>query len=102
MSEILAAATLDTRGKACPEPNIMIKDKLPDIKPNEILEVVGDVLNKRNMERFVRMRGHELVNSVADGNIFTMLVRKAEKERTDIPLSQCTLLQPQGGSRQIL
>jgi len=24
-----------------------------------------------------------------------MLVRKAEKERTDIPLSQCSLLKPQ-------
>jgi TusA-related sulfurtransferase len=95
MSEALAVATLDTRGKVCPEPNIMIKDKLPEIKPSEILEVVGDILNKRNMERFVRMRGHELVRSTVDGDIFTMLVRKAEKERTDIPLSQCTLLKPQ-------
>jgi tRNA 2-thiouridine synthesizing protein A len=92
MSDVLAAATLDTRGKTCPEPNIMIKDKLPEIKPSEILEVVGDTLNKRNMERFVRMRGHELVSSTVEGDIFTMLVRKAEKERTDIPLSQCTLL----------
>jgi len=95
MSDELAAAALDTRGKVCPEPNIMIKDKLPDIKPLEILEVVGDLLNKRNMERFVRMRGHTLVSSTIDGDTFTMLVRKAEKERTDIPLSQCTLLMPQ-------
>jgi tRNA 2-thiouridine synthesizing protein A len=94
MAEVTAVATLDTRGRLCPEPNIMIKDKLPEIKPGEILEVVGDTLNKRNMERFVRMRGHELVNSVVEGDIFKMLVRKAEKERTDIPLSQCTLLKP--------
>jgi tRNA 2-thiouridine synthesizing protein A len=95
MAELTAVATLDTRGKTCPEPNIMIKDKLPDIKPGEILEVVGDVFNKRSMERFVRMRGHELVNSTVEGDIFKMLVRKAEKERTDVPLSQCTLLKPQ-------
>jgi len=94
MNDILAAAKLDTRGKACPEPNIMIKDKLPDIQPSEILEVIGDTANKRNMERFIRMRGHELVSSTIDGDAFTMFVRKAEKERTDIPLSQCTLLQP--------
>ena len=94
MNETIAVASLDTRGKICPQPNIMIKDKLPEIKPGEILEVVGDVLNKRNMERFVRMRGHELVNSTIEGDIFKMLVRRAEKERTDIPLSQCTLLQP--------
>jgi len=94
MNDIHIAATLDTRGKLCPEPNIMIKDKLPDILPGEILEVIGDVANKRNMERFVRMRGHELVGSIIDGDIFTMQVRKAENERTDIPLSQCTMLQP--------
>ena len=95
MAELTAVATLDTRGKTCPEPNIMIKDKLPEIKPGEILEVIGDTLNKRNMERFVRMRGHELVSSTVEGDIFKMLVRKAEHERTDIPLSQCTLLRPQ-------
>ncbi|MCL2140265.1 MAG: sulfurtransferase TusA family protein [Dehalococcoidia bacterium] len=94
MSDDLAIATLDTLGKTCPEPNIMIKDKLPEIKPGEILEVVGDLPNKRSMERFVRMRGHELVKSTVEGDIFKMLVRRAEKERTDIPLSQCTLLQP--------
>jgi len=98
MSSSTVAASLDTRGKICPEPNIMIKDKLPEIKPGEILEVVGDVENKRSMERFVRFRGHELVSSIVDGNYFTMSVRKAEKERTDVPLSQCTFLQP----RQIL
>ena len=41
MAEVTAVATLDTRGKICPEPNIMIKDKLPEIKPGEILEVVA-------------------------------------------------------------
>ncbi|MCL2679303.1 MAG: sulfurtransferase TusA family protein [Dehalococcoidia bacterium] len=100
MAEMTAAASLDTCGKICPEPNIMIKDKLPEIKPGEILEVVGDVPNKRSMERFVRFRGHELVSSTVDGDIFTMLVRRAENERTDIPLSQCTFLNP--GERPLM
>jgi len=92
MAEVIVAATLDTRGKVCPEPNIMIKDKMSAMKPGEVLEVTGDLTNKRSMERFVRMRGHELVGSTVEGDIFKMLVRKAEKERTDIPLSQCSLL----------
>ena len=92
MADIAIAATLDTRGMTCPKPNIEIKDKLPEIKPGEILEVIGDTPNKRSMERFVRMRGHELVSSTVEGDTFTMLVRKAEKERTDVPLSQCTLI----------
>jgi tRNA 2-thiouridine synthesizing protein A len=100
MAEETAVASLDTRGKICPEPNIMIKDKLPEIKPGEILEVVGDVPNKRSMERFVRFRGHTLISSVVDGNTFTMLFRKAEHERTDVPLSQCTFLQP--GERPLM
>jgi TusA-related sulfurtransferase len=95
LKALKAVATIDTRGKTRPEPNIMVRDKLAEIKPGEILEVVGDVLNKPSVERFISMRGPQMVSSTVEGDIFKILVRRLDKERPDIPLSQCSLLKPQ-------
>ncbi len=91
MDETQVIATIDTRGKTCPEPMAMMKAQLDTMKAGEVMLVLGDVLNKRSMERFVRMRRHEMVNSTIEGETFQMLVRKSANERTDIPLSSCVL-----------
>jgi TusA-related sulfurtransferase len=91
MDDIQVIATIDTRGKTCPEPMAMMKAQLDTMKPGEVMGVWGDVLNKRSMERFVKMRRHELVSSTEEGTVFQMLVRKSANERTDIPLSSCVL-----------
>jgi TusA-related sulfurtransferase len=59
----------------------------------DVMEVIGDQINKRSMQRFVKMRRHDLLESTDEETIFRMLVRRSENERTDIPISQCTLLQ---------
>jgi len=91
MAEVKAAVQLDVLGKTCPEPNMMIKDKLDTMKPGDVLEVIGDVPNRRSIERFVRMRGHETISITEDGDKFKLLLRKAEKEKGDIPTSTCGL-----------
>lgn len=91
MAEVKAAAQLDVLGKKCPEPNMMIKDKLDTMKPGDILEVIGDTVNRRSIERFVKMRGHETINVTEDGDRFKLFLRKAEKERGDIPTGTCGL-----------
>lgn len=91
MAEVKAAAMVDTRGKTCPEPQVMIKDKLASIKPGEVLEVWGDTINRRSIECFARMRGHEIINPTEEGAVYKVFMRKSEKERADIPLSSCTL-----------
>jgi len=88
---VQAAAVLDVRGKACPQPNIMIKEKLTKMNPGDILEVIGDVGAKRSVERFVRMRGHETISVTEESGTFKLLLRKAEKERGDTPVSTCEL-----------
>ena len=92
MAEVKAVATVDTRGKTCPEPQLMMKTQLDAMQNSEVMEVWGDSVNKRSMERFVRLRLHDMLSSVEEGTTFRMLVRKSPNARTDIPISQCTML----------
>ena len=48
VSEVKVAGVLDARGKACPEPNMMIKEKLSTMNPGDVLEVIGDMGAKRS------------------------------------------------------
>lgn len=81
MAEVKVAAQLDVIGEKCPEPNMMIKDKLTTIKPGDVLEVIGDTENRRSIERFVRLRGHETISITEEGEKFALLLRKSGKEK---------------------
>lgn len=91
MAEIQATAQLDVLGKKCPEPNIMIKSKLDSLNPGDILEIVGDASNKRSIERFIRMRGHETISVTEEDDKFKLFLKKAEKEKGDTPIGTCGL-----------
>jgi TusA-related sulfurtransferase len=86
-------ATVDTRGKTCPEPMFMMKTQLDSMNNGDVMEVIGDLINKRSMQRFVKMRRHDLLESEDKETTFVMYIRKSENARTDIPISSCTLLQ---------
>jgi len=40
--EIMATEILDTLGMKCPQPVLKIAVKAPDMKPGDILEILGD------------------------------------------------------------
>ena len=80
MVEVQANAQLDVLGKQCPEPNMMIKSKLDTMNSGDILEVIGDATNRRSIERFIKMRGHETINVTEEGDKFRLYLKKAEKE----------------------
>jgi TusA-related sulfurtransferase len=90
-AELNIVGVLDTRGRKCPEPNVMIKDKLVTVNAGDVLEVVGDTESKRSVARFVRMRGHETLSITEDGDTFKLVFRKSAKERSNIPASTCEL-----------
>lgn len=57
---------LDVRGKSCPIPVLMTRDKLRTMKSGEILEVIGDFPQaKDNICRFVEKEGN-LIKSIID------------------------------------
>ncbi|MFH1663189.1 MAG: sulfurtransferase TusA family protein [Chloroflexota bacterium] len=91
MVEVKANAQLDVLGKKCPEPNMLIKSKLDTMNPGDILEVVGDAENRRSIERFIKMRGHETISVAEEGDEFRLFLKKAEKEKGDTPISTCGL-----------
>jgi len=93
MAEQTVVGIVDTRGKTCPEPMFMMKTQLDTMTPGDVMEVWGDMANKRSMQRFIKMRRHDLLESMDETESFKMYVRKSENERTDIPISQCTFLQ---------
>lgn len=91
MVDVQAKAQVDVLGKKCPEPNIMIKSKLDSMNAGDILEVIGDTANRRSIERFIKMRGHENISVTEEGDKFRLFVKKAEKEKGDTPISTCGL-----------
>jgi len=51
------------------------------MKPGDVLEVIGDTENRRSIERFVRLRGHETISITEEGEKFGLLLRKSGKEK---------------------
>jgi TusA-related sulfurtransferase len=81
---------LDVRGKRPPEPNMMLKDALEGMDIGASIEVTGDKLASRSIQRFIRMRGHETVSIQEEGDTFTLVVKKVAGTG-DLPLD-CILI----------
>lgn len=53
---------LDARGLFCPEPVMMLHNKVRDMQVGEVLEVLAtDPSTTRDIPKFCRFLGHELV-----------------------------------------
>lgn len=53
---------LDARGLHCPEPVMMLHNKVREMQPGEVLEVLAtDPSTTRDIPKFCRFLGHELV-----------------------------------------
>ena len=73
--------TLDTCGLYCPEPVMMLHNKVRDVASGVLLEVLAtDPSTQRDIPKFCRFLGHELVEERAEGDRFHYLVRKAESD----------------------
>ncbi|GAB3308009.1 sulfurtransferase TusA family protein [Haliea atlantica] len=72
-----AEHTLDTSGLFCPEPVMLLHNKVAELQTGETLRVIAtDPTTQRDIPRFCRFLGHELlVEEVADG-VFVYLLRK--------------------------
>lgn len=69
---------LDATGLFCPEPVMLLHNKIRDIAEGEVLQVLAtDPSTQRDIPKFCVFLGHELVaQDEFDGN-FRYLVRKA-------------------------
>jgi len=70
---------LDARGLYCPEPVMMLHNKVRDMQAGELLEVIAtDPSTTRDIPKFCAFLGHELVaqDAVTEAKEFRYLIRK--------------------------
>ena len=73
----MATEKLDVRGKMCPMPVAFTKRKLEAMASGQLLEVVGEgELEFDNVQRWVRNKGHEVIEASKMGSEFKIVVRK--------------------------
>lgn len=69
---------LDTRGLFCPEPVMLLHNRINDVGPGRVLRVTAtDPSTARDIPRFCQFLGHELVEWGEQGGEFIFLIRRA-------------------------
>ena len=70
-------AELDARGLFCPEPVMMLHNRIVEISPGAVLKVVAtDPSTTRDIPRFCQFLDHELVDSGENGEEFVFFIRR--------------------------
>jgi tRNA 2-thiouridine synthesizing protein A len=70
------AAELDTTGLYCPEPIMLMHNKVRDMRSGEVLKVTAtDPATTRDVPKFCSFLGHELIQHIEDGEHFVYFVR---------------------------
>lgn len=73
-----AAHVLDTSGLFCPEPVMLLHNKIRDIGSGELLHVIAtDPSTRRDIPKFCTFLGHTLEAQDATADTFNYYIRKA-------------------------
>lgn len=69
--------SLDATGLYCPEPVMLLHNKVRDMAVGEVLEVLAtDPSTRRDIPKFCHFLGHELLREEATDGGFRYLIRK--------------------------
>lgn len=68
---------IDATGLICPEPLMIVRNKVREMQVGEVLHVVAtDPSTARDFTNFCRFMGHELVDQASAGDILEYWIRK--------------------------
>lgn len=71
-------AQLDTTGLYCPEPIMMLHNKVRDMQPGDVLEILAsDPATQRDVPKFCGFLGHELIHHSETEGCYRYLIRLA-------------------------
>ena len=71
---------IDAVGLECPEPLMVLRNKVRDMAVGETVSVVAtDPSTVRDFTNFCRFMGHELAESSRDGDRYRFVIRKRAK-----------------------
>ncbi|OZC37380.1 sulfurtransferase TusA [Marinobacter vinifirmus] len=72
-------AELDARGLFCPEPVMMLHNRINDVGPGQVLRVLAtDPSTTRDIPRFCQFLGHELIGEQEQDGEYVYLIRRNE------------------------
>ncbi|MFO7787636.1 MAG: sulfurtransferase TusA [Halospina sp.] len=70
-------ATLDATGLVCPEPVMMLHNRIADVPVNGVLRVIAtDPSTQRDIPRFCQFLGHRLVEEQASDEQYTYWIER--------------------------
>lgn len=70
-------AILDASGLNCPEPVMMLHNKVRDLAPGGLLKVIAtDPSTRRDIPKFCLFLGHELLEQSQQGGTYLYFIRK--------------------------
>ena len=79
---IQAQHQMDASGLYCPEPVMLLHDKIREIAAGELIKMVAtDPSTERDVPKFCHFLGHELVASQREDDCFYYLIRKRVDEK---------------------
>ena len=68
---------LDTRGLYCPEPIMLLHNKMRDMAVGEqVLVLATDPATQRDIRQFCRFLGHQLLREEQRDAVFSYLIKK--------------------------
>lgn len=71
---------LDATGLFCPEPVMLLHNKIRDMAPGDLLQLIAtDPSTTRDVPKFCHYLGHELVESSEQQDKYRYLIRKSEE-----------------------
>jgi len=75
--EIQADHHMDAKGLFCPEPVMMLHNKVREMADGDLLEIVAtDPSTERDIPKFCQFLGHQLLQNLQQGDCFYYLIRK--------------------------
>ncbi len=75
--EIQSDESLDARGLICPEPLMLVRNRVRDMHSGAVLYIEAtDPSTGRDFTNFCRFMGHELLREARDGEVYHYWIRK--------------------------
>jgi tRNA 2-thiouridine synthesizing protein A len=72
-------AVLDASGLNCPEPVMMLHQKVRDLHPGGLLKVIAtDPSTQRDIPKFCVFLGHDLIDQDATEGVYRYWIRKKQ------------------------
>ncbi|SPJ35196.1 sulfurtransferase TusA [Kushneria phyllosphaerae] len=74
--------TLDTSGLYCPEPIMMMHNRVREMAPGQVLEIIAtDPATTRDVPKFCTFLGHELIDQREEEGTWRYYIRLASSDQ---------------------